>query len=76
MDAADERITVDGLDREGLTWRRSSYCNSTTCVEVAHDRDRVLVRDSKIQNGPALEFSLPEWRAFLRGVFDGEFDLT
>jgi len=72
----DERSTLDELDREALAWRKSRYCNSSSCLEVARYRDRVLVRDSKDRDGPTLEFSLSEWRAFLLGVRDGGFDLT
>ncbi len=47
-------------------WRTSSYSNgSATCVEVAPAPDRVLVRDSKDPDGPALALPTPAWRAFL-----------
>jgi Domain of unknown function (DUF397) len=46
------------------------------CVEVAFLNDeRIAVRDSKNQQGPMLVFSPVEWRAFVRGVQDGEFNL-
>lgn len=45
------------------------------CVEVSQVADRVLVRDSKDPQGPALEFTLAEWSAFVQGVKAGEFDL-
>lgn len=72
-DAADERITVDAPAREPLTWRRSSYCSDSSCVEVAQSGDDVLIRDSKDPGGPALRFSRREWAAFVSGVIDGEF---
>ncbi|WP_433519999.1 DUF397 domain-containing protein [Nonomuraea sp. CA-143628] len=34
----------------------------------------VAVRDSKDRGGPLLTFTPGEWRAFLGGVKDGEFD--
>jgi hypothetical protein len=58
----------------GPIWRRSDYCNSSSCVEAAVLEDRVLMRDSKVMDGLTLEFSFSEWRAFLNGVRDGEFD--
>jgi hypothetical protein len=58
-----------------VAFRRSSGCNNATCVEVAIDQTVVLVRDSKDPDGPRLSFSREEWRAFLAGVGDGEFDL-
>jgi Domain of unknown function (DUF397) len=76
MDAVDEGGRVDGTDREKLTWRKSSFCNSSSCVEVTGVESHILMRDSKVTNGPTLQFSLPEWHAFLNGVRDGEFDLA
>ena len=45
-------------------WRTSSYSNGA-CVQVAPAPDRVLVRDSKDPDGPALTVPTPAWRAFL-----------
>ena len=45
-------------------WRRSSRCESHTCVEVAFTPGRVLARDSKVDNGPVLEIGADAWRAF------------
>lgn len=60
-----------------LVWAKSSYsADSANCVEVAHDGDRVLVRDSKHPAwGRQLEFTLAEWAAFTAGVKVGEFDV-
>ncbi len=57
-------------------WFKSSYSgNQADCVEVAHlDGGGMAVRDSKNPGGPELEFTGSEWRAFLAGVSDGEFD--
>ncbi|MGH3928513.1 MAG: DUF397 domain-containing protein [Pseudonocardiaceae bacterium] len=50
-------------------WRTSSYSTSQgDCVEVAPAPDRVLVRDSKDPDGPALACRTPAWRAFLTTV--------
>ncbi|HEX5346066.1 MAG TPA: DUF397 domain-containing protein [Pseudonocardiaceae bacterium] len=47
-------------------WRTSSYSTGNgACVEVAPARGRVLVRDSKDPDGPALAVPTPAWRAFL-----------
>lgn len=56
-----------------ITWHVSSFCNSSTCVEVGRDGDRVLVQRSG-EREPTLEFSLDEWRVFLAGARAGEFD--
>jgi hypothetical protein len=34
----------------------------------------VAVRDSKNPNGPVLNYTTAEWRAFLDGAKKGEFD--
>lgn len=56
-------------------WRRSSYSNNGTCVEVADlpDGGR-MVRDSKDSASPVLTFTHAEWDAFVQGVKAGEFD--
>ena len=58
-----------------ITWRRSSWCSTNSCVEVADLPDgKVAVRDSK---SPAeaqfLTFTSDEWTAFISGVKAGEF---
>jgi Domain of unknown function (DUF397) len=58
-----------------VPWRTSAASNGQECVEVAILAHSVLVRHSKQVAGPTLQFSLPEWRAFLAGVHDGEFDV-
>jgi hypothetical protein len=56
-------------------WRKSSFCGSSACVEVATTSDGgVLVRDSKHPGGAVLEFTESEWVAFTAAVRAGEFD--
>jgi Domain of unknown function (DUF397) len=62
------------VDLATATWRKSSHSNSNGCVEVAQGDDQIAVRDSKDPSGPILLFTPLEWRAFLAGVRDGEFD--
>ena len=51
---------------DGVAWHKSSYsAESGGCVEVAPTPDRVLVRDSKDPDGPALAVSATAWRVFL-----------
>lgn len=42
-----------------------SACSSGGCVEVGHDGDRVLVRDSKRPDGPVISYSAAEWNLIL-----------
>jgi hypothetical protein len=59
-----------------LRWKVASGCNNGTCVEVAElPHGGVGIRDNKDGNSPVLEFTLTEFRTFVRGVKAGEFDL-
>jgi Domain of unknown function (DUF397) len=57
-------------------WFKSSFSFSNgNCIEVAALPDGGIgVRDSKDPDGPSLTFTPDEWRAFLGGVRNGEFD--
>jgi len=57
-------------------WIKSSLSFSNgNCVEVTGlAGGDIGVRDSKNSEGPVLRFTTDEWRAFLGGVRNGEFD--
>ena len=57
-----------------VVWRRSSRCDTQTCVEVAHTNGGVLLRDAKDPTGPVLAFSHEAWISFTAGVAQGDFD--
>jgi Domain of unknown function (DUF397) len=62
----------------GARWRKSTRSggNGGDCVEVADNIPGVVgVRDSKDPDGPALVFTVTEWRAFIDSAKDGEFDV-
>jgi len=64
-----------GDDVDGPSWRRSTFCGPSGCVEVAPlGRGLVAVRDSKVDEGPVLVYTPDEWIAFIEGVKAGEFD--
>jgi Domain of unknown function (DUF397) len=65
--------TAPGADSR---WMKSSLSFSNgNCVEVAGlAGGDIGVRDSKDSEGPVLRFTPDEWRAFLGGVRNGEFD--
>ncbi len=52
-------------DGPALVWRKSPYCDTSTCVEVAETPERVYVRNSRDPQGAWLTFSPPEWAAFV-----------
>jgi hypothetical protein len=58
------------------TWVKSSlsFANGN-CVEVADlSAGEIGVRNSRDSRGPVLRFTPDEWRAFIGGVRNGEFD--
>ncbi|WP_245647176.1 DUF397 domain-containing protein [Microtetraspora niveoalba] len=68
---------VTHVDLSTAAWKKSSRSGSSggNCVEVASNLPGVIaVRDSKNPDGPKLLFTPAEWRAFIGGVKDGEFD--
>jgi hypothetical protein len=69
--------SVAGSESGPVTWRKSSASGGGggDCVEVAFVEDSVLVRHSRDSSGPMLSFTPSEWRAFLTGTRNGEFDL-
>jgi hypothetical protein len=58
------------------SWTKSSLSHvSGNCVEIADLSDgQVGMRHSKDATGPVLEISFSEWKAFLGGIRNGEFD--
>lgn len=62
---------------ERVEWIKSSFSFANgNCVEVAFLPDGGIgVRNSRNLSGEKLVFTRAEWRAFLGGVFNGEFDL-
>jgi len=61
---------------EGSSWTKSSLSHANgNCVEIANiEGGQVGLRDSKNITGPVLGISREEWRAFLGGIRNGEFD--
>ncbi|MGH3615549.1 MAG: DUF397 domain-containing protein [Pseudonocardia sp.] len=58
-------------------YSKSSFSGNGGCVEVRRLGDGgVSLRDSKDASKPAHKFTPEEWRAFLAGVRNGEFDLS
>ena len=62
------------VDLVTAKWRKSIHSGANGCIEVARSGDQIAVRDSKDPSGPVLLFTSHEWRAFVAGVRDGEFD--
>ncbi|HEX4091878.1 MAG TPA: DUF397 domain-containing protein [Trebonia sp.] len=68
---------MTGSESTSNAWRKSSASGGTgDCVEVAFAEEGVLVRHSRNPSGPVLSFTHSEWKAFLAGASNGEFDLS
>jgi Domain of unknown function (DUF397) len=68
-----ENVTASMAAR--MSWRKSSWCSTNSCVEVADlPGGGVAVRDGKQPiSAPVLVFTTQEWEAFISGVNAGEF---
>ncbi|NJQ03497.1 DUF397 domain-containing protein [Streptomyces zingiberis] len=60
-------------DLTDATWESSSEGRGD--VQIAFVEGFVAMRDRRDTDGPALVFTPGEWRAFVLGARDGEFDL-
>jgi len=74
-----QSLTPDEL--AGIAWRVSGHTGSGSgsCVEVgplADGSGRVAVRHSHHPDGAVIVYTPAEWRAFVAGVRDGEFDFA
>ena len=57
-------------------WRKSSFSGKqTNCLEFRRTPDGVEVRNSKRPDEATIRYTIDEWRAFVAGVKNGEFDL-
>jgi Domain of unknown function (DUF397) len=54
-------------------WKRSSFCDSSACLEVALIGSSVGVQDSKFENGKVLLFTPTAWTDFIDAARAGEF---
>jgi hypothetical protein len=57
-------------------WRKSSFSQNGDCIEVAHTKSSVFVRDSESRPGAMLKFGYLEWKLFIAAVKSGEFSLN
>ncbi|MFH8348950.1 DUF397 domain-containing protein [Streptomyces sp. NPDC018045] len=62
------------LDLTGAAWQSSSQGMGD--VQVAFVEGWIAMRNRRTPDVPALVFTPAEWRGFVLGARDGEFDLT
>ena len=61
------------VDLTDADWLSSSQGSGQ--VQIAFVDSYIAMRDGRNPDGPALIFTPDEWRAFVLGARDGEFDL-
>lgn len=61
-------------DLTGAEWLSGG--RGTGDVQIAFVEGSIAMRDGSDPDGPALIFTPAEWRAFVLGARDGEFDLV
>jgi hypothetical protein len=76
MNAAEpDKIILNIAERAGLVWLKAqASTHNGQCIEVASTFGKVVIRDSKDPNGPILIYGPGEFKAFLDGARNGEFD--
>jgi hypothetical protein len=72
-----EKEELYARDITGALWvRHGEDTTGEGCVETAEiGGGAVAMRNSARPDGPVLRFTAAEWRAFVLGARDGEFDL-
>ena len=69
------KITLTEAERAGLAWLKAQSSSANgACVEIAKVAGKIAIRDSKDPDGPILVYTPAEFRAFLSGARNGEFD--
>ena len=69
------KIILSEAERAGLAWLKAQSSGANgQCVEIASTAGKIAIRDSKDPDGPILVYTPGEFRAFLDGARNGEFD--
>lgn len=68
-------LAVSDAERASLVWVKAHSSTSYgQCVQVASAAAGVAMRDSKDPDGPILLYTRTEFKAFLDGARNGDFD--
>ena len=63
-----------GVGHADYAWRTALSCNGGQCVRVAASGEMIVVGDSKAPDGPFLSYTAAEFREFIAGAKNGDFD--
>ena len=70
-----DKITLTDEEIAGLSWVKAQFSSiNGACIEIASTPGKIAIRDSKDPGGPILVYTPLEFRAFLDGARNGEFD--
>ncbi|MGW4274320.1 DUF397 domain-containing protein [Streptomyces seoulensis] len=71
-----ERDELYALDISGVEWQGAPGTSpDEERVEIAYLPDGAVAMRSSLDHGTVLRYTEAEWRAFVLGARDGEFDL-
>jgi hypothetical protein len=65
---------MGGKSSDEPTWRTAKRCEGGACVQIAILGESVIIRSSADPDGTCATLSRDEWREFLAGAKDGDFD--
>lgn len=65
---------MGGKSVDEPTWRIARRCDNGSCVEIGTLGESILIRSSADPDGMCVALSRAEWRMFVAGVKDGDFD--
>jgi Domain of unknown function (DUF397) len=75
MNSKSENTALSEAERASLAWLKAqASTHNGQCVEIASTRGKIAIRDSKDPDGPILVYTNAEFKAFLDGARNGEFD--
>jgi hypothetical protein len=64
---------VSEPSRSATAWRRSSRCETNTCLEISRSNGLLWLRNST-HPGVAVSCTAVEWKSFREALIRGEFD--
>jgi hypothetical protein len=65
---------MGGKKADAPTWHTRNGCDGGQCVEIGTRGESVLIRSSADPDGKHVTLSRDEWRVFVAGVKEGDFD--
>ena len=65
---------MGGKAADEPTWHVARRCDNGQCVQIGVLGGYVLIRSSADPAGPVVKLSREEWRMFVAGLKDGDFD--